>query len=630
MQQTARRGDVTWFRVTDACNAHCTFCAEHVPRATPDLRDRSAFDRLDALLAGGVPSELLLTGGEPTLHPRLGALIERAKAAGVADVVLFTNAMALGDARRVARLQRAGLSRVRASLFGVDERSRIAMRHPDGWELAAAGVDAAVDAGLPVELASVICRDTVAGLAELATAAVARWPAVTNVVLAPFHAQGQTEDDATSQDHHVHPRAAEADLRRALRIWAAAGVTVAPDPGYGYHLCAFAKPHGLASLLRQQAPSGDHDLQHPAACETCVVRRRCSGVEASLLRRFGDDLVQPWTDRRRALWQPLFERTVASDRTDRIAVRQRDNDGRAMREQVIRILHACNQRCAFCWVDFSAPTMTAAAVEQAIVQNMARLPAGESATITFTGGEPTLHPDLATLIARACELGAARVQVQTNAIRCADPDVAQALATAGLDEALVSLHAPDAEASDTLTAAPGTFARSVQGIRNLCAAGVDVVINHVLTREQAPHFPEFVRFVGAELAHERLVMTVAVAGRIDRGPLDEDVLPTLSELAEPVRAGLRIAHEIGVSVRDLSHPCGIPPCILGADIPQLQRAHLRGVSTKGVVGEAEGCIKPETCRRCLFDGHCFGVRREYADEHGTGELTPILSEATSE
>jgi MoaA/NifB/PqqE/SkfB family radical SAM enzyme len=615
-----RRGEVTWFSVTDACNAHCVFCAQHVPRMTADLRDRSVLHRLKAMLVGGVPAELLLTGGEPTLHPLLHEVIAAARAAGVERVVVYSNAMAFADPARLKRWQDAGLTGLRATLVAPSPAANALMRHPKSWELASVGVQAAIDAGLHVQVATTLNQRTAPHLGALARHLVTHWPQVDRLVLQPHVARPPGAPTA----QHVPPRDLETNLADAIKVLRASGVVVSPDPGYGYHLCAFNKPRAVASMFRHGAPSGAAQLTLLAGCERCVLAKRCGGVEASLAAAYGEAVIKPVTDARRAAWQPVFERTEASDRTDRVDVREKRGDTEFMREHVIRILHACNQRCAFCWIDFDAPTMSVEQVRAAIQENLARAN-GRHVSIAYTGGEPTMHPQLLELVALAKQLGAQRVHLQTNAVKAADPKLAAKLGAAGVDEALVSLHASTAADSDRLTAAPGTFERSIAGIRNLCEAGVDVVINHVLTAQLAPRFVDFVRFVHARLAHPRLILSVAVAGRIDRGPLDDSVLPRLSELAAPVGEGLRLANKLGLQVRDLVHPCGVPPCVVGGDPEIFDVDKMRVVSTSGVVGEAEGCVKPESCRACLFDRYCYGVRREYADDHGTAELVPVTA-----
>lgn len=643
-EETSRyraRDGVATFRLTDVCNAHCTFCAWHVTSARRGARPSEQLKRLDRELerhGAHPPHVLLVTGGEPTTSRALGAIIERALARGVDEVHVWTNGLALaaqtprGTGAQV--LAALGVTGVRVSLFGGSE-AEVAeqMRVPDAASRVRAGVDAAFDAGMRVTLSWLVTEGAEAWLPALADEVATRWPKTERVIAAPARGAPSKDERAPAMPEQPalppDPRAVEPGLVAAQRRLAQAGIPLAADPGSAWHACAFRKGRTLSALLEPEAPSSARVQLEP--CRGCVLRERCGGVERTLAARLGDAAVEPLHDARRALWLGTEDRTVHSARTDRIDVAEAraTPDGREeafVREQVIRILNACNQRCRFCWVDFSLPAMPKQAVLDAIAENLAKAGPEQRAqsTVAFTGGEPAMHPDLVELIAGARALGAARVHLQTNAVRFAEPALARAVAEAGLDEALVSLHAPTAEASDLLTAAPGSFERTVVGIQQLCAAGVDVVINHVLTSPNAPDFPAFIEMVAERLRHPRLVVSVAVAAHIDRGPLDAGVLPTFTEIAASLRQGLLHAAALDIEVRELVHPCGVPPCVLDGDPQIFDRAKMRRVTTAGVLGEAEGCVKPpEICGQCAFEPYCVGVRREYALTHGISELRPI-------
>lgn len=100
------------FRVTRACNARCGFCLApwdgHHPRAEVLL------DRIDWLVERGV-RVVHFCGGEPTIHPALGALIAHARERGAA-VRLTTNGISMPEPlREVLRRHRV---HVKVSLHG--------------------------------------------------------------------------------------------------------------------------------------------------------------------------------------------------------------------------------------------------------------------------------------------------------------------------------------------------------------------------------------------------------------------------------------------------------------------------------------------------------------------------------
>lgn len=611
------------FRVTDACVAHCTFCDLHIPRRTPDLATDAVLAKLRGALAVRRPKRLVLTGGEPALHPRLAALIELARQLGCEQVELETLGVPLANLARVQALAQAGLTGVRMTLLGPEDEAvepiarlggvvtaqRLAVEHLREVQLSVA-------AQTPVNKLTVPLLSGIASL--LGAMKIKRW------VLQPYIAAGQGAPDRW----HEAPRPMENALQTARARARGLGAEVAVPPGTGWHWCAFVQPHKLPELLVR---SGARGRVHPSACSGCAARGQCPGVDASLAARFGNAVVSPLADVRTAAWLPvhaensaagadasaLNDKTPTSDRHQVLPIERAGAQGGRVHELVLRIVHQCNQRCGFCWVDFAKPAMD---LPQIAAQLKASVFRGKAARTTFTGGEPTLHPELAAAIALARDLHAPSISLQTNAARI-DLALAKTLQQAGLTDALVSLHADNAADSDRLTAAPGTWARTVMGIAALCAAGVQVKINHVLTRQNGEKFPSFVRFVAAHLAHPNLKVTVAVAGHIDGGPIDKTTLPKHTTLGPHVAQGLRLARELGVPMVGLTHPCGLIPCTL-PDPHAALRGHELGKPADGERNR-DGSYKLAACATCAFDKHCFGLRNEYVAMFGWEEIKPV-------
>jgi pyruvate-formate lyase-activating enzyme len=99
------------FALTNACNANCGFCnfaRDQLPKSDwQSVERQGAFDAIDILARHGI-RYLVLTGGEPTLHPDLTAIIRRA-AERMTKVILVTNGGLLKP-HRIEELAEAGLS----------------------------------------------------------------------------------------------------------------------------------------------------------------------------------------------------------------------------------------------------------------------------------------------------------------------------------------------------------------------------------------------------------------------------------------------------------------------------------------------------------------------------------------
>src|SRR3984885_6704020 len=114
--------------------------------------------------------------------------------------------------------------------------------------------------------------------------------------------------------------------------------------------------------------------------------------------------------------------------------------------------------------------------------------------LTLTGAEVTLRRDLPDLARAAKRSGFEHVRIQTHGMRLADPDYCRELVDAGIDEYFVSITAADAETHDAITAVPGSFERSVQGLENLDRFdNVTTLTNTVVTNLSFRQLPAVVQ-----------------------------------------------------------------------------------------------------------------------------------------
>ena len=176
----------------------------------------------------------------------------------------------------------------------------------------------------------------------------------------------------------------------------------------------------------------------------------------------------------------------------------------------IALTYRCQNRCFFCYASspdrgHEVPEMTTAEVKIVLskIVSQARVP-----TVSFTGGEPTLRPDLAELIAYAGEQGL-RTNLITNAIRCAEEAFVARLAKAGLKSAQVSLEAADADTHDSVVGHPGAFERTIQGMRNLRAAGIHTHSNTTINTRNVHALPALVDML-ADMGQEYLSMNMVI------------------------------------------------------------------------------------------------------------------------
>ncbi len=295
----------------------------------------------------------------------------------------------------------------------------------------------------------------------------------------------------------------------------------------------------------------------------------------------------------------------------------------------VRLDARCNQKCGFCnilgpGVSFHLETPYV----RAMLRHIARL--RSEATVNFTGGEPTLRDDLPELVAYAKRAGIERVVLQTNAIRFARGPLLDALLDAGLDDVLASFHSHRPDVSDELTGAPGTWHKTVEGIRRATARGLKVTINVVLTTRNLDHVAETIDYAATELGG---IDGVILSPLQPHGELLRhlDLLPRYEDLVEPVRAAIARVEAHGLELY-LSY-CENPLCWLlqvfeVKPSAELRRYIARRLRTNGC-GEChlstlmdKDKLKTARCEGCAMDDVCYGLWRAYHRLFGDSELRP--------
>ncbi len=287
--------------------------------------------------------------------------------------------------------------------------------------------------------------------------------------------------------------------------------------------------------------------------------------------------------------------------------------------EILRITAACDQRCVFCNAreDIGHPDGASlmAAVADLAGRGVRRL--------VISGGEPTLSGALLPLVRHARALGVLEVELQTNAVACARPGAARELHQAGVTSAFVALHAHEAELSDSLTGAPGTFDKTVAGTRALMEAGIPVTLNIVVQRRNYRHLMDYVRFVATALpGFQALSFSFVMSG--GAAMRNRWVVPRLSAVAPYLRRAYELCRELGIP---FSNPgCGVPVCFVpGFEWASDEYRQLSGLDPKTLAelknNETEK-VKVAACAACRHEPHCLGVWRGYIAIHGEDEVRP--------
>ncbi len=279
----------------------------------------------------------------------------------------------------------------------------------------------------------------------------------------------------------------------------------------------------------------------------------------------------------------------------------------------IQITRDCNQLCRFC---SNPPTGRSATLAELKAQVDDLLEGGSDGVI-LTGGEPTLSPDLTSLVAYTTGRGAP-CRIITNGQQLADGPLLEELVEAGLRHLHLSLYSHREAVQDMLTRNPGGWRKVMRALERLGnhPAGITVDLNVVINHYNADHLDGLARFVIRRFPFVRHLVFNHLDPSMNRTAEFPDTIPKLWELEVALHRALRWLAAAGLSFRVER----VPLCYM------VEFAHV-STETRKIVKEESRVIhflddkrrvcqhdraawlrgKGEACQHCRLDSICAGL-----------------------
>lgn len=285
-----------YLRISDLCQERCVFCFFYDAQSVDNLlRHNDLDDAIKRVDPAGI-RQVVLTGGEPTLHPRLHEYVALLSERGFREIILQTNGIRLAEPGYLEALlphrERLGIG---FSLHAATEATNDAITTVDkGYfqpKLEAIRRSAAL--GFRVKITLVLSRLNLAELVpfvELCRELTKDSDAFLQFTVPSF--EGRMDLFV-----HTYPRLVE--LGRALPP----ALARARELGLPVALCHVCQvppcvlpddAQHLESMWFCETPDmWTHDRAYAPRCGQCAVRARCSGVWQGYADRFGTDELSP-------------------------------------------------------------------------------------------------------------------------------------------------------------------------------------------------------------------------------------------------------------------------------------------------------------------------------------------------
>lgn len=277
----------------------------------------------------------------------------------------------------------------------------------------------------------------------------------------------------------------------------------------------------------------------------------------------------------------------------------------------------CNLACDYCTITpaMRSRALAAAAVVEALREGRRR----DYDRVAFTGGEPTIRPDLLALIKASVRLGYLDVKVQSNGLLFNQANVAR-LVAAGVSRFHVSIHTHEPAAYDALVRRPDAHALMDQGLRNVVASGRHVVADVIIKHDTVRRLPDAIDWLAARAVPEIHLWYVSLT---DGNADNVASLPAMRDAVPFMREAIARARAHAIDIKSLH----VPRCLLADDWPHAWDPGSQRVMVVSPEASFElkhsrlaGQQQVPACVGCRFEDICPGVRPDYLARYGDAEI----------
>lgn len=606
-------------QVTRRCNQDCTFCS--APQSEVELPYRQVEERMNDLKNSGA-TEVMFSGGEPTLRDDLPELIRLAHKIGFQEVSIQTNGSRLHDESLLKTYMDAGEIKFDISFHSFKKEIFEKLTgEKSSFENFIKFLNNVRKYNIPAYYTTVINSLNYKYLKDQIMFAEKHFP---NICHFSFNFVDPTNN--ASKNSWIVPRLSDVEpyMHDAFDYILKQGMSFRIE---FVPLCFLSKFREYSSELRRgvfNEPSyavflNKEDLDKKEVtersnqyfkapqCKLCVLTDKCAGLNARYVKIHGfDELV------------PIKDDDASSENSSKSTADH----------AIIQIDNRCNHMCVFCSV--SREDRKEVPLDQ-LKQKIDFFVRRGVSQLTFSGGEPTLNKDLPVLLVYAKEKGIKNITVQTNGILLSNKEYLKKITDSFPVNFLMSFHASEPELYAKITGLKTDYHLALKSLEHINKLnygdhGVGIVISSLNYKHLREHI-EFLHSNFPNIRNYNLIFidpvndakrnnwTVARMSKVE---------PNLYETLEYIRSNN-----------------------LNAVVDRMPLCYLRGfeefsANSREVVqstanlyfkineGEYEYSTSKhsflDVCNLCNLRTVCGGLPQNYIDEIGSYEIYPVFDD----
>ncbi len=294
----------------------------------------------------------------------------------------------------------------------------------------------------------------------------------------------------------------------------------------------------------------------------------------------------------------------------------------------------CNQVCSICPRGNKkrdkdvAPDISIQALKKVLDEN-------NITDITVSGGEPTLYPDLRSVI-KMLDNNHINTAILSNSMKFSDIEFTRSIFSDVSDKSLfgvvTAIHSLNKLLHDEVTHVRGSFEKSVEGLNNLLTLGIDVSVKCIINKRNLHEIENYTAWVKDNIKSR---VGLIFCG-MDYVGIKPELIPNYQydtlELKVCLERALDNALEIWgedayklVSVGELPL-CSTDPYYWKFFRPASNARHyyMDARSSKNIESQKDYGRYSSKCRRCKVYNYCNGVWRTQYETSGDQLMIPFV------
>ncbi len=299
----------------------------------------------------------------------------------------------------------------------------------------------------------------------------------------------------------------------------------------------------------------------------------------------------------------------------------------------------CNLHCVFCPCSEEQPEYKSFSLEEMKETIEETLKVKDIENFLLSGGEPTIQSDFIPIVEYICQVKKRPLSLLTNAVAFNNQKFLQrflrAVGNSRL-EIVTAIHSFLPERHNFLTKTERSFERSIRGLKNCVAAGINTSIKFNIVRYNYRDLPQYIDYMYENFPDEvaLILCNIDISGYAAR---NKDLIPVPFEESTPY---LEEALDKVIGYRNQGRKRNVrvfttPLCVLDPYywffVNKSTKEDVSAYRSPDVVEERSGLMFDfpsgsgtllQECRGCNVEEICPGCWESYAKYYGTGFLKP--------